>query len=337
MKYEESDIEQIILAHAALVSAYVNVLTGLNGEGFFIVAQYKSNSIFNFIHLIWRKGISNFDKMLLVFQFLISLFIFPVPAIYDHLFNLYLSERRHTSKQGDIWIRLGITVQYYVIYRPVIRSFVKYLVKIHLQRQYYAIYQLYLSKILTQNTTRENDENINRLRDIAADLKDYLDTLPNSKNIFASLLVVFSIVSAVIGLLKLGDLIIPFITTLPFYMIIGMIIGIIIIGYSVTIPFLYAFKYKRRLFLRTDLQHDLSDIYLGNEQALCNNSIYRVENDLFGALGSRNQKLNELPFDEIFTIFTGVLIISFFIYLGLFAVCEQYLQPRGLCTMHNLL
>jgi hypothetical protein len=43
---------------------------------------------------------------------------------------------------------------------------------------------------------------------------------------------------------------------------------------------------------------------------------------LFDALDARNQKLNELPFDKIFIIFIGTLIIPFFAYLGLSVVYD---------------
>jgi hypothetical protein len=266
LKSEKSKIQKIILAHIALVSEYDKILKSTNGEGFFLKGRYKSVSLRQLIHLITRRNTSYFDKMILIiFQFWV---VFDVELVYDYMFSLFLFFIRKLRKHPSELVIISI--------RPIIRSFVKYFVKIHMRRQYQAIYQLYLSEIIIPNRTRENEEEIDYLRDIATDLKDYLNTLPDTKNIFASMAAVFSVITAAIGLFNIEGLIFQFILDLPSYMFIIVIIAIISIGYFITVPFLHAFRFKRALFLRTDLQHYLDDIYLGNEQGLYNNSVYKL-------------------------------------------------------------
>jgi hypothetical protein len=309
LKFEKSKIQKIILAHTALVCEYDKILKSANGEGFFIKGTYKSHSLRQLIRLITDRDTSYFDKIvLLTFWFALDIGLFGGGL--STLFAFITRFQKYPSKVLIIFIQ------------PIIRSFVKYLIKIHIRRQYQAIYRLYLSEIIIPNRTRENEDEIDCLRDIATDLRDYLNTLPNTKNIFASMAAVFSVITAAIGLLNIEGLIFQFLLDLPSYIFITMIIAIISIGYFITIPFLHAFRFKRALFLRTDWQHYLDDIYLGNEQELYNNSVYKFENDLFDALDVRNQKLNELPFDKIFIIFMGALMISFLAYLGLSVVYD---------------
>ena len=309
MKSEKSKIQKIILAHIALVCEYDKILKSTNGEGFFIKGAYKSLSLRQLIRLITNRDTSYFDKiMLLTFWFALDIGLFGGDP--STFFAFITRFQKHQSKVLIIFIQ------------PIIRSFVRYLIKTHMRRQYQAIYQLYLSEIIIPNRTGENKQEIDHLRDIATDLKNYINTLPNTKNIFASMAAVFSIITAAIGLLNIENLIFRFLLDLPSYMFIIIIIAFISIGYFITIPFLHSFRFKRALFLRTDWQHYLDDIYLGNEQGLYNNSVYKLENNLFDALDAWNQKLNELPFDKIFIIFMGALMISFLVYLGLSIVYD---------------
>jgi hypothetical protein len=309
LNFEKSKLQKIILTHIALVSEYDKILKSTNGEGFFIKGTYKSHSLRQLIHLMMYRDTSYIDKItLLTFWSALDIGLFGGGL--STLFAFITRFQKHPSKVLVIFIQ------------PIIRSFVKYLIKIHMRRQYQAIYRLYLSEIIIPNRTGENKQEIDCLRDIAIDLKDYFNTLPNTKNIFASMAAVFSVITAAIGLLNIENLIFQFLLDLPSYVFIIMVIAFISVGYFITIPFLHAFRYKRALFLRTDWQHYLDDIYLGNEQELYNNSVYKLENNLFEALDEGNQKLNELPFDKIFIIFMGALMISFLAYLGLSIVYD---------------
>jgi hypothetical protein len=143
---------------------------------------------------------------------------------------------------------------------------------------------------------------------------------------------VFSVFGTAVGLLSLGSHIFDYLVNLPLYWYLIVIAVSIAIGYAVIVPFLYAFWFKRHLFLQTDNWYYLNDVYSGNDLQLYNNSIYKIEDDLFEALGARHEKLNEIPFDKIFTISTGSWVISFFVYLSLstifdtMAVSEQLQQ-----------
>ncbi|MGE5661258.1 MAG: hypothetical protein ACM3X1_03320 [Ignavibacteriales bacterium] len=304
----ESNVQKIIRAHSNLISEYNSMLRSTDEGGFIFIRGTYKNKQYNMLdlyRLLRRSDVSFLDKVMIM---IIQVFdpagagtpfnIFPWIS-FSFLFKLIGTLLKNPSRLSIS--RLFTTSEEELVTRDprVIRSFVKYLIKIHIKRQYAAIYRLYLSEILRQNGIGNSQERYSTLRDIASDLKNYLDTLPSVKSIFASMVAVFSIFATAVGLLNLGSLIFEYIVNQPSYVFLIVIPVSIAIGYIVTVPFIYSFWFKRHLFLRTGNWYYLNDVYFGNERQLYDNSIYKLEDDLFGALGARYEKLNEVPFDKI--------------------------------------
>ena len=112
MKSEKSKIQEIVIAHIALVSEYDKILKSTNGGSFFIKGNFKCVDLRNLFHFTTRRNTSYFDKMILIiFQFWV---VFDIELLYDYMFSLFLFFIRKLRKHPSELVIISI--------RPIIRS-----------------------------------------------------------------------------------------------------------------------------------------------------------------------------------------------------------------------
>jgi hypothetical protein len=294
----EATIRTIIDAHTALAKEYKRMMTDIENNGLFFYHEKKAAKSDATDRRRIVLGVLNTMYILYVCQFLGPATRFKVEKAY--------------------------------IFRP----YVKYILSNHIRRQYQKLYNLYLAEIVTH---RKNipKEDVDELRQIASDIRDYSITLPSLKSLTALLLAALSIMGTLFGIF---DVKVPLDavfskSALAEFLSLFLIYSL---GFGIALsPLIAAFHFKRFLF--KDNKHedvgywpssDLSDMFKVNESGdvtyfpgsgpanpiqLYNSSIYRTEDQLFELLGGKEQKPKEISIDIIFRVALGSFYCAVFI------------------------
>jgi len=136
------------------------------------------------------------------------------------------------------------------------RPFLRYMILLHIRRNYNKLYGLYIQEILVQSVQGESKELLNDFRQAADDLKKYTDNMPGSRKFFLSLGALLSLIAfafptvgwilEVFGV-DVRGLVSGILTA-------GVLLGIATISVMVSLPalafFAEAFTLKRVFFVR---------------------------------------------------------------------------------------
>jgi hypothetical protein len=188
------------------------------------------------------------------------------------------------------------------------------------------------------HNTDKNSSEIDKLRKVSNDIKNFADTLPNTKKYLVGFAGVGALVMALLSLFGIGNFIIENIFPIIQENIEIIFIILYFIGFFICMPFAATFKAKRSLFLCSKSQNYCNDLYFGDTKSIYENSIYKLEYDVFSKLSDKTNKSVEIPLDKLFTIFiTGSLfsvfggyLFSSWIYTLLFTTeTFQWYQPLG--------
>jgi len=182
-----------------------------------------------------------------------------------------------------------------------------------MRKQLSALYSMYLIEIIYQNQTSGDSSEIDKLRKTTADIKNYLDILLNPLKVLATLT---GIGLGIMGFIEFAQLRDPLFNALTNIVTETTIIPILVISYFlgviVSAPFIFAFRTKRKLFLNTESIYDYSDLYLGEGKKLYDQSVYKIERELFEILNAEHQRPAEAPIDKILLVIIGGGIFSIF-------------------------
>ena len=166
-----SKIQAIINTHSALMKAYQQILYLLDDGKFYRTYQYEFNNPFtNF-----KQTKNIFDK----FQLL------NILMINFKLSDLSFLFRKRFKKSSFVQSERNISFK-----RKVFLPLLRFLIKSHIRRQLERLYSLYLIEIITQNQNFNQSE-IEELRKISSDIKNYIEELPSSMQTISTLVFVF--------------------------------------------------------------------------------------------------------------------------------------------------
>jgi hypothetical protein len=228
------------------------------------------------------------------------------------------------------------------------KPYVRYLLSTHIRRQYQKLYSLYLAELVVRGNPSQK-EDVDELRKIASDIRDYSETLPSLKRLSALLLGVLSIIGIVFAIFDVRvslnalflavlfgvlsiigivfaiydaivdakfDMLTPDVVLSSEVLILLIILitfTIIYSGFAIALsPFIAAFYFKRFLF-KDNNSKDISNFTSrGKAMAtqLYNSSFYKLEDQLFELLGGKAQKPKEIPIDIIFRISSGAFLLT---------------------------
>ena len=191
--------------------------------------------------------------------------------------------------------------------RRLLRPFIKYFAEAHMKSQYERLSSLYAKEILFNSRHAERTPDLEKLRQVLQDTKNYSESLPSFRRFYGSIVAFLSAISAlarfglpIIGLdsatLQDANIFFGWIVLAILLFIIGGIIHT-------------AFSIKRLLFLNTRTSKELEARLAKGEHSLTDN-IYRVENELYISLGSRSLKKTEFPLDVFISVVFGLFGVS---------------------------
>jgi hypothetical protein len=201
---------------------------------------------------------------------------------------------------------------------------VNYLIKTHIRRQLKNLHKLYLRELITQNILK-NKEEINELKKINDIIKEYINELPDIKRFF------FTLASIMVGIITIGQFFglddsFKQIISAEYDLIIILIVAIpMITGFVISEIFSNSFRIKRQLMMNTIMANPCFDFYFGKGKEIYNNSVYKIEDELYEKLGRTNKKPKEIPIDKILKLiipgsillfYTGLVVIGFIIALS---------------------
>ena len=190
----------------------------------------------------------------------------------------------------------------------------KYFLQLHIRKNLKKLRELYLREIITNQKNELNQNEIENIRKISSDMENFIVTLPSTRKLFAS---GTSLIFALFGLIPLIGINLNLIEgTKIFYennqlLFISIVIGLYFGAFMISFPFKHAFKIKRILLLETNLFDYFNDHFSKNENELYNHSIYKIENELYESVETKNLKPLETAFDRIWDILLGLTIIIF--------------------------
>ena len=216
------------------------------------------------------------------------------------------------------------------------RLLLEFLLKTHYHRQLNQVYNLYLREILSQSQRTTDEKDVDELRKIASDTKNYLERLPSAKKTIVTIVAFVTGIIVSIEFLGLRELILS--TSIPFIeqYALGVLVISYFIGFLISKPLISAFRTKRTLFLDTKSRYHYLDQYLGEEKALYEKSIYKLEDNLFNSLDANNRKLREIPIDKIalMIIASGVFIVTGSLFISIMiedpSKLNEYLEFENL-------
>ncbi len=197
---------------------------------------------------------------------------------------------------------------------------VQYLIKTHIRRQLNTLHKLYIRELVTQNTQKNKNE-IEELRSITTTLKDYTQELPNIKRLFTTFATILFGIITTAQFFGINSLIFDSITTQVNFVIIGITVIPIIMAYIISDIFVRSFRIKRCKFLNTSKSYPCYDLYFGQGKSIYENSVYKIEDDLYKKLGTKKKKPIEIPVDIIIQLsLPGIsaLFLATIVLLGIF-------------------
>ncbi len=282
---------------------YTKILSSLAGSGIFKRYEYNFE---NPIPYIKNKKYGIYERI----QFLISFFhYYNVFFLISKLSKIDIHTIFHKKKKNENKIGLVTT-------QKVFTGLLEYFIKTHIRKHLRVLYDLYSWELISQsgkNTSGEIDE----LRKILTDIKNHLNILPNPRKIIITLgSIAFGIISTIefLGFRSmLFELIEPMLGVITIILFLPFLFGTFIVR-----PFVSAFKTKRMLFLDTKNDYHYSDHYFGSEKKLYEQSVYKLETDLYEKLDAKSRKPKEDPIDCILLWIAGGIPIVFFASLFLF-------------------
>jgi hypothetical protein len=220
MKPAEVRIREAINAHIALTEAYMAITTEIESKG----------RVF-----CWEKETANTNSA----------------ATHERARYILLTIRMCVLCLA--WWK-DIEPQKSYIFRP----YVEYLLADHIRRQYQKLYRLYLAQLLLQRELKKISPkpDLDKLREIASDVKEYSRTLPSLAKI-NSLQVALPIVATVFTIFSISftlpDISIFLRTTQDILVVLAIAIVIAFIVYTIVLsPYIAAFHFKRFLFKEKD-------------------------------------------------------------------------------------
>lgn len=317
----QSRIQKIILAHQALMIAYNKILSSVEIENFTI--KYKFLEV-NPLKQLKSKKLNWYQKIQLFGFF--SNYIFNIWQ-FVILIRFYVNR----PKKRINFEFLSVTVT-----ERVNRLLLEFLLKTHYHRQLNQVYNLYLREILSQSQRTTDEKDVDELRKIASDTKNYLEKLPSAKKTIVTIAAFATGIIVGIEFLGLRELILS--TSIPFIeqYALGVLVISYFIGFLISKPLISAFRTKRTLFLDTKSRYHYLDQYLGEEKALYEKSIYKLEDNLFNSLDANNRKLREIPIDKIalMIIASGVFIVTGSLFISIMiedpSKLNEYLEFENL-------
>jgi len=194
------------------------------------------------------------------------------------------------------------------------RGLTKYFLQLHIRNNLKKLHELYLREVITNQKNDLNQNEIENMRKISSDINNFIITLPSTRKLFAS---GASLIFALFGLISLiGVNLNPIEGIKIFYennqlLFISIVIVLYFTVFIISFPFKHAFKIKRILLLETNLFDYFNDHFSKNENELYDQSIYKIENELYESIKTKNLKPLEIAFDRIWDAILGLAIIIF--------------------------
>jgi hypothetical protein len=291
MDSTEIKIRDAIETHLALAAAYKRMMTEIENKRF-VFRFVKQATKPNAIDILEKA----FEVIIIMTPFL-----------------LFISAALSGFKPGK---------------RYIFKPCVKYLLDEHVRRQYQKLYRFYLAELVVQRKNCPKQE-LEELREIASDIRDYSETLPSLKRVIAALLGALSISGTSFGIYGVDISYnlpkVPAETIAILAFIIGSIILI-----TVLVLFLPAFLFKRSLFIGNNSPEGVDgSIHFDKAKTtkLYNSSTYKLEDQLFELLGAKDQKPKEIPIDSILRISYGIFFMVPFLIIIIISVIGSRL-PR---------
>ena len=269
---------------------YQQILYLLDDGKFYRIYQYEfSNPFTNF-----KQTKNIFDKYQLLNVFILGFKLSDLSFLFRTLFkqSLFVKPERTISFKRKVFLPL-----------------LRYLIKSHIRRQLEKLYSIYLVEIVTQNQNF-NQNDIEELRKISSDIKNYKEELPSSMKTVTTLVFIFSSIFGVIQFFGMTIQLTDFLSSE------WTIIGFLLIGFLAffitSSPLLAAFRAKRAIFLNSNSLCHAWDVYFVNENTY-EKSVYKIEDELYDKLNKKHQKPKEIAIDKIIIIIMSIIFISFII------------------------
>jgi hypothetical protein len=192
---------------------------------------------------------------------------------------------------------------------------------------------LYRSELVVQ---RQQRSDIEELRAIASDIKDYSDALSSRRSLSTLLQIVpiIATLSAIFGLrISLPEVLAQasFVETIVVTIAGWVAAGHLLLGLTLS-PLIAAFHLKR-LMLENSITQRIQDLEFRTEPeaVLFDRSVYQVENRLYQLLGggTDQQKPKEIPFDIYLRIGFGLFVIAVTFSPMVIVVASSLLQSNN--------
>jgi hypothetical protein len=209
-----------------------------------------------------------------------------------------------------------------------------FFIKSHIRRRLSRLNSLYLQEIATQSNSVSDQKEIEAIRRISSDIKEYHNTLPSSRQL-AGLL---SFIALVIGLVQafgMGNLLSDYMYSVNcqllgqtfnaaanecqpqtnsspygyhylFDLLLFVVTPVVIIAVACTVKLTNnSFRAKRSLLVGSNSILPYWDIYPKSSRKLFANSIYLLEDRLFETLYAGRDQPTEIPNDKIISLIAG--------------------------------
>ena len=302
METSQSRINQILTKHNELMIAYEKILQ-----------YFEDKNTIDSLDLITDNPSKYFKSK--------DFGLIEKSQLYLNYFSFHTRNESTKHQLKSIWLfltkRKKISwLQEFTEKKLFLNPLTRYLIKTHIRRQLSQLSKFYIRELISQNT-QKNKEEIKEFREVTTTLKDYIKELPNIRRLFATTAtILFGIISTA-QIFGLNELLYVSLTTQIDY-VTALILSIpILVIFLISEIFVRSFKIKRCKFMQTTSIYPYYDLYFGQGQQIYENSIYKIEDDLYEKLGKKDRKPKEIPIDKIFQL---ILPGSFSLFLTILSV-----------------